>query len=359
MSRRRTRIVAAIVAVVAVGAVAGVWMIRTAAADRSAEHSTASQRPTVTVARGDLSTTTSLGGTLGFGTPVALTARGEGVITLLPAPGATLERGQAVFGVDGVPVPLFYGTIPLYRDLTADGVTRGPDVKMVAQNLAALGFTVGSIPDSPDMPFTSALRAGVRAWQKSLGLEQSGAVGAGSVVVLPDTIRIAGVTAQLGDPAGEEILSWTSPAKQLWAQVPVDQVGAFAVGAAISVTLADGQTVAATVASVAAVSHPPDDTTPGAPDLPVIDVLLTPAAEALEAVAAAPAGSVRVAVTLETHPDVLHVPVSALLAVSGGGYALELPDGTLVAITTGMFADGEVEVSGAGLTDGLDVVVAR
>ena len=55
----------------------------------------------------------------------------------------------------------------------------------------------------------------------------------------------------------------------------------------------------------------------------------------------------------------LHVPVSALLAVSGGGYALERPDGTLVAVATGMFADGQVEVSGDGVTEGLEVVVAR
>ena len=58
------------------------------------------------------------------------------------------------------------------------------------------------------------------------------------------------------------------------------------------------------------------------------------------------------------HKDVLAVPVGALLALREGGYALQLPDGGLVAVQTGMFAEGLVEVSGAGLTEGLTVVTA-
>jgi len=57
------------------------------------------------------------------------------------------------------------------------------------------------------------------------------------------------------------------------------------------------------------------------------------------------------------------VPVSALLALQGGGYGLEVvrPDGAhrLVGVRTGIFAGSMVQVSGAGITAGTRVVVAQ
>ena len=61
--------------------------------------------------------------------------------------------------------------------------------------------------------------------------------------------------------------------------------------------------------------------------------------------------------------DVLAVPVTALLALAGGGYGVEvvLPSGAhhLVGVTTGIFAGGLVQVSGPGITAGTKVVVAQ
>jgi multidrug efflux pump subunit AcrA (membrane-fusion protein) len=58
--------------------------------------------------------------------------------------------------------------------------------------------------------------------------------------------------------------------------------------------------------------------------------------------------------------DVLAVPVTALLALAEGGYAVEVvgEDGTttLVGVEPGLFADGLVEVASNGLT--ADMVVA-
>lgn len=65
----------------------------------------------------------------------------------------------------------------------------------------------------------------------------------------------------------------------------------------------------------------------------------------------------------ESREDVLAVPVNALLAQQGGGYAVEVTgaDGTTrrKPVTLGMFADGKVEVSGKGIKEGLDVGVPR
>ena len=64
-----------------------------------------------------------------------------------------------------------------------------------------------------------------------------------------------------------------------------------------------------------------------------------------------------------TVPSTLVVPVTALLAQSGGGYAVEVvdPSGTnhLVAVSLGLFddADGLVQVTSSELAAGQEVVV--
>jgi len=55
---------------------------------------------------------------------------------------------------------------------------------------------------------------------------------------------------------------------------------------------------------------------------------------------------------------VLAVPVSALLALRGGGYALQKVDGSLLPVETGLFANGLVEVKGTGLSAGMRVQTA-
>jgi hypothetical protein len=57
---------------------------------------------------------------------------------------------------------------------------------------------------------------------------------------------------------------------------------------------------------------------------------------------------------------VLAVPISALVALAGGGYAVEVASGGaghLVAVQTGLFSQTLVQVSGAGLTVGTRVEV--
>ena len=50
------------------------------------------------------------------------------------------------------------------------------------------------------------------------------------------------------------------------------------------------------------------------------------------------------------------MPVKALLARQGGGYALELAGGGMVSVTPGLYADDMVEVEGSGLREGQQVV---
>ena len=57
--------------------------------------------------------------------------------------------------------------------------------------------------------------------------------------------------------------------------------------------------------------------------------------------------------------DVLAVPATALTATAGGSYAIELLEGgrrVQLAVTPGMFANGYVQVEGAGLREGQTVI---
>jgi hypothetical protein len=70
---------------------------------------------------------------------------------------------------------------------------------------------------------------------------------------------------------------------------------------------------------------------------------------------------VTVELTRSLEQDALAVPVTALLALAGGGYGVELAGGggtpRLVAVETGVYADGYVQVEGDGIAEGARVVV--
>jgi len=67
---------------------------------------------------------------------------------------------------------------------------------------------------------------------------------------------------------------------------------------------------------------------------------------------------VNVDITTQTASDVLAVPVNALLALQGGGYGVRVVTGDtshLVGVTTGLYANSMVQVSGSGISAGLRV----
>ena len=67
-----------------------------------------------------------------------------------------------------------------------------------------------------------------------------------------------------------------------------------------------------------------------------------------------------VSVTKTFAENVIAAPVSALLALLDGGYALEIKKQEttiLIPVETGIYSDGWVEIAGPGLTDGLEIVI--
>ena len=141
---RRTRILAALLIAGTVPAAVGVavWA-------RGAEAPPAPRVvipvQTAEITRTDLSTSRTLPGTLGYGSPQVVKGGREGVVTSLPRPGQVMKRGTVMYKVNDDPVPLFYGNPPLYRTLGEPGLV-GRDVAMVRKNLRAMGYATGDQP---------------------------------------------------------------------------------------------------------------------------------------------------------------------------------------------------------------------
>jgi hypothetical protein len=150
------------------------------------------------------------------------------------------------------------------------------------------------------------------------------------------------------------MLSVTGIERRIIVALDANRQGLLAVGDAVEVVLPDGTRVDGSVASVGTVVTPGDEMQGTSASIEVIVALTDPAAAGT--LDEAP---VDVSIVQSQATDVLAVPVEALLALAEGGYAVERVTGAgseLVAVTTGAFADGRVEVTGE-LAEGDEVVV--
>jgi peptidoglycan hydrolase-like protein with peptidoglycan-binding domain len=300
---------------------------------------------TTPVTRATLTQTQQVNGTLGYGNPVQVAGRGQGTLTWLPDAGTTVTRGQPVYKANNVPVPLFYGGLQFYRQLRAGDT--GDDVKEVEENLAALGYTGFTV----DKDYTAATATAVRNWQADLGVpaaERTGAFTPAAVVLAPGPMRVTALKTNTGDPANGPLLTYTGTTRTVNVALDVALQSLVKPGVTATITLPDRKTVRGTVSTVGTVA------TAGAQGNPAtIDVAVTiDDQSALGTLDAAP-----VEVTLiSAHVDnVLTVPVAALVALAEGGYGVQVVDGSTthyVAVQTGMFANGRVEITGEGIAAG-------
>jgi Putative peptidoglycan binding domain len=349
---------------------------------------------TATVTRTDVVERQQVAGTLGYGDSVTVPGQSagggegpsgggsgaggggqtqDGILTRLPAVGAVVGRGQALYETDGHPVPLWYGARPAWRAFQL-GMTDGADVRQLEANLVALGHD----PDraiTVDRHYSWATAAAVKRWQTATGRARTGTVPLGQVVFLPGPIRVATVTATVGAPlpSGTAILTATSTRPQVTVALEPALQQLVRRGDRVEVILPDGKTTRGTVATVSRVATQPstgsgqndgDNQDPsgngsgsGQATVQVTVRLANP-----KAAANLDQAPVQVAITTQAARGVLAVPINALLAQPGGGYAVQLVAGGAsrrVAVRTGLFDEtaGLVEVQGAGLTQGATVEV--
>jgi HlyD family secretion protein len=343
---------------------------------------------TTRVEKRTLSAMVSQGGILTYrarsdGSPYSVINQAQGTYTELPELGRVISQGHVLYRVNDRPVVLLRGSTPAYRTLSA-GVS-GPDVAELNADLVALGYATRAQLHPRSAFFGAATTTAVDKLQAALGVARNGSLALGQVVFEPTAVRVTSVSAQLGGRTqpGETVVQATSTARLVEIALAASQQTEVAVGNRVTITLPNNQTTPGVVSSVATVATCPSSSGVGGPNssssaaasgtdscssggsgsgTPTIAVDVTfsdPAATGTWDQA-----PVQVGITTASVRGALTVPVAALLAQSGGGYAVEVVGAGarnhLVPVSLGLFDDAEglVQVTGSGLAAGQKVVVA-
>jgi len=352
-----TVLLAAVAAVgVGSGVGSGVLSPRSASAEAPSASAGTDVRPTAKVERRTLAERTTVTGTLGYPSAAVLKGGTPGTLTGLPAEGDIIERGQPTYEVDGRPGGiLLYGDRPSWRSLGLRSAA-GADILQLKQNLRALGFLKGTT--ELGSKWDAATTAAVKAWQKSLAVKPTGSLPLGSIVFRSGPFRVGTRTATLGDNVGpgSALYDTTGVRQQVSAELKADLRRLVKIGDGVDLLLPGGVRATGRIRSVGAVAHASSDPQGGSTVTLVVDVDDTSVTAGFDE------SSVSIETTTQLRKDVLAVPVSALLALRGGGYAVEVIRGAtteLVGVQPGQFADGYVEITGSALVAGDSVVVAE
>ncbi len=226
--------------------------------------------------------------------------------TKLPSAGQVISRGQTLYAISGRPVVLQYGS-----------------------------------PTTRELPL-------------------------GSVVFEPGPVRVTSVTPTIGETVMPgPVLAITSTARQVKVSLDAAQQASVKVGDAVTITLPDNQTTPGQITYVSSVATAPPSKSGGGGEeegAPTIEVDVTPTDPA--ATGHLDQAPVNVSITTERVEGAFAVPIDALLALAGGGYAVEVAEGRvhrLEAVSLGVFddADGLVQVSGRSVSGGQRVVVPK
>ncbi|WP_424862811.1 peptidoglycan-binding protein [Streptomyces sp. MMS24-I29] len=320
----------------------------------------------VAVEKGSLSTGIQAGGALGFDKPTPVVATGRGTLTAVPAVGTVVRTGGRLYEVDGRPVVLLKGERPMWRDL-GPKVSDGADVEQLKRNLIRLGHAEG-LGLEADQKFTPGTTTAVKRWQKALGVPQTGTVTLGSVVMLPQgTARVQHVGAQLGAAVGTtSVLTVTSTDLVATVQPAENQLSRFKPNGKVTVKLADGGTVNGRIRSLirGGANGEEGGSGGGNGDGGSGKTTVTVALDTQDLARKSGPSSVVVSVVGDSVSDALIVPVTALLALDGGGYGVKVADGAdataarLVTVRLGLVADAKAQISG-GIQAGDQVVVPK
>ncbi len=307
--------------------------------------------------------------------------------TALPAVGDVIKEDDPVYSVSNEPVPLLYGSIAAYRAFYV-GMSDGADVGELTHDLIALGYGAGLTQSNH---YSSVTAAAVERWQRALGLQASGEILFGAVVFEPGPIRVTSVTPSVGSSVGGggggggvggTVLTATSTTPVVTVDLDVSQEYLVKPGNAVSIVLPDGSsTVGGHIETVGNVATCPGGSGSGTgtgatngsstaagslcssggsgsssnPTVPVTITLdNTPELATLDQ------APVNVNITTQRAPDVLAVPVNALLALQGGGFGVDVVSAHtshLVGVTTGLYDNNLVQVSGSSIGVGTRVEV--
>jgi hypothetical protein len=355
VSRKRRRLIVVVVLVLVAAAAAAVIAKKLTTGAEASSATSDAPAATATVEQRTLIAQTRVNGRLGFASKFEVFNKAEGTLTGVPAPGQQIAHGNELYRVDGKPVYLLRGSVPLYRELSHS--MKGEDVRQLNAELVALGYADRQALDPSSDTFSSPTHAALRKLQKRFGLTQTGTLPVGQAVFLPaETILVSKVNGATGGPAQPGVLiEGTSTGRTVTVALEPSKASAIRVDDQVTVTLPNLKSTPGKVTAIGTTATKNDS---GSSTVDVSVTLLKP--QESGRLDQAP---VQVAITSASEPNALAVPVNALLAQAGGGYAIEVvEDGdvrTLYPVTLGLFDDsaGMVQVKGQGVRAGQRIVV--
>ena len=353
-------------AAVAVLVVASGGVLALSSAGHPAEAAPAATVNTVKVEFGDLTAVASGAGTLTYraradGSPFTVVNQARGTYTELPQNGDRVGCGGVLYRVDDRPVVLLCGTVPVYRALRVG--SKGRDVRQLNRNLHRLGYDTRAHVriDPGGNAFTARTERALTVLQRGKGLGGTGHLAIADAVFLPEAVRVAKVSGQVGGSAapGAPVLSATSDKLHVQVSLDPSQQADVQKGDRVQITLPGAVPAAGRVAGFGRVASTPAGQGGQAADATVptfIDLTRPEKAGGLEN------APVQVDITTKGVDDALSVPVTALVGKSGGGFAVEVVRARgareLVAVRLGLFdtGGGRVQVEGRLTKDELVVV---
>jgi peptidoglycan hydrolase-like protein with peptidoglycan-binding domain len=316
---------------------------------------------TTTVERRDLAVHEEVDGTLGYEDEHQIAARGAGTLTWVPKDGQVVRRGGVLYRVNDAPTLLLYGTIPAWRGLASGD--EGRDVWILQRNLKAMGYDPDGDIDL-DGEFGWATTAAVESWQEDIGVEETGSVRLGDVVVLPGPRQVVTSEAAVGDSLspGAPVLTTSGERRAVTFELDAADQELVRKGSWVSITLPDGRRTSGAITEVGRAASSDAASEDAASEDETAQITVSVRLMRSKAVERFDAAPVTVLIEQERERDALVVPVNALVALTGGHYGVEVVEGgatRIVKVEPGTFADGQVAITGAGLRAGMRVGIAE
>jgi len=231
----------------------------------------------------------------------------------------------------------------------------GTYILQLEEALVALGYDAGGmlIADgiySPETP------QAVLAFQADKGLDEDGIIDLGEVIFLPGEIRVTNqiVPKGISINSGAEVLGISLSEKIIYIDLPATQQGAFVVGDHVIVEMPDNSEVSATITYISSTATK-IGTNPATFEV-LVSLDDSSVADGLDE------APVDVIVISDSVSNVMAVPVSALVALLEGGYAVEKDTGNgslqYIGVQVGFFGSNNmIEITTEELQPGDRVLV--
>ena len=264
-----------------------------------------------------------------------------------------------------------YGEHPAWRSFEI-GMSAGDDIYQLEQNLVSLGYDKDK-SILIDREFDENTHKAVEAMQSLMGVSVTGKLSFKDILFIPgpSVVQYSSSHAELGamivttnpvlglipiekviEKSGEPEV--TKSLQKVNSSIEVANQDLVGVGLSVSIELPDENIIAGTISDIGEIAVIPL----GNQGEPYLEIVI--AIDEVESFPEWTGATVTVSVTKKLASDVLAAPVTSLLAVLGGGYAIEIIENgltKLVPVSVGLYADGYVEIDGDGIKEGTEVIV--